>query len=199
MPTISANFAISADGKSSTRGRHGAGFGSAVDHSRLLELRAAADAVLVGRATLEADTMSLALGDRADLVAARLKDGRSPYPARVIACGKRRPPPEHPVFHHPGGSIHLLDGHETVTGLLDLASELGWRHIHCEGGPRLFTALMESDLIDTLYLTICPRLFGSFSAPSLLAGDANWAHSRAWSLASMDSVAGELFLCYQRA
>lgn len=199
MLQISANFILTADGKISTRGSFGSGFGSPADHARLLELRAAADAVVVGRATLEADAMGLGLGDRADLVAARQAAGNSPYPARVIACGNRRPPPEHPVFHRSGGDIHLLDGDEVVTGLQDLAGKHGWETIHCEGGPRLFAALMAVDMIDTLHVTICPRVFGGFSAPGMLPRDACWTRSRAWTLAAMDSAQGDLFLRYQRA
>ena len=60
-PTILVNFAISADGKISTVNKDPSQFTSAQDHQRLLEIRKRADALLVGRTTLEADNMSMTL------------------------------------------------------------------------------------------------------------------------------------------
>ena len=213
---ITANFALSADGKVSTRGRHASGFGSTADHARLLELRAEADAILVGLATLEADTMSLGLGGREDLIERRRMAGKTDYPARVIACGHRWPSSTHPLFHSTGGPIHLLSGPDpgpppvypqarihspapaSLIGYLDaLAAGEGWHHLHCEGGPRLFRTLLESGRIDSLFLTITPRVFGGHSAPALLPGDTRWTQSRPWKLADMQSRGDEIFLRYE--
>ena len=68
-PFVTANFAITADGRISTRNLTPATFSSPRDKRRLLEIRAACDAILVGARTLSADSMTL--GIPADLRAAR--------------------------------------------------------------------------------------------------------------------------------
>jgi len=56
---IVLNFALTADGKISTTSKSPAHFTSKADLDRLHEIRSQADAILVGRGTLEADQMSL--------------------------------------------------------------------------------------------------------------------------------------------
>src|SRR5687768_15559057 len=58
-PWLSTNLAISADGKISSVHHLPSRWTSAEDHRRLLELRASADALLVGRGTWENDRMTL--------------------------------------------------------------------------------------------------------------------------------------------
>ena len=58
-PFLSLNFALSADGKISSVVKRPSGWTSRDDHARLLDLRKDADALLVGRGTLEADRMAM--------------------------------------------------------------------------------------------------------------------------------------------
>jgi hypothetical protein len=57
--------------------------------------------------------------------------------------------------------------------LATLRADYGVRRVVCEGGPRLFRALLEEQLVDELHLTLAPRIFGGAGAPTLtgLAGD----------------------------
>ena len=75
-PFVEANFAVTVDGKISTRAYAPTGFTSARDKRRLLEIRAGGDALLVGRVTLEADNIAMALPAR-DLREMRLREGRT--------------------------------------------------------------------------------------------------------------------------
>jgi 5-amino-6-(5-phosphoribosylamino)uracil reductase/2,5-diamino-6-(ribosylamino)-4(3H)-pyrimidinone 5'-phosphate reductase len=217
---ITANFALSADGKISTRGPGGSGFGSAEDHRRLLALRAEADAVLVGQATLVADRMSLGLGSTREWRDQRLAAGRPEFPARVVAGGRCPIAPDHPVFSATAGPLHFLlpPGHEgggvredvrwhqvtekdapdLCARIISLARSEGWRHIHCEGGARIFHLLARSGLVNTLYLTLVPVVFGGHAAPRLLPRDADWAASVAFHLDSVEPAGDELFLRYER-
>ena len=188
MLRITANFALSADGKITTRGNGSSGFASPADHDRLLELRARADAVIVGRHTLVADRMTLGLGSRPDLASQRVAACRPAHPARCVACFSQAPPPDHPLFSSSGGPLHLFAGPDVVARAAefppcelhalhspdDLLAVLrhaahihGWNHVHCEGGPGLLRHFLEADAIDTLHLTITPRLFGGHAAPCL--------------------------------
>lgn len=221
-PFITANFALSADGKISTRGPGGSGFGSPADHRRLLALRAEADAVLVGQSTLVADRMSLGLGSSAsEWRERRLARGQAPFPARVVVGAGRPLASDHPVFSAEAGPLHVLlaPGSEAgATGdgihwhgsgewvredwperLLALARAEGWNHLHCEGGARIFDTLARAGLIDVLYLTIVPVVFGGHAAPRLLPTGAAWEHSTGFRLADFESTGDEIFLRYEKA
>ena len=217
---ITANFALSADGKISTRGAGGSGFGSVEDHRRLLDLRAEADAVLVGQATLEADHMSLGLGSTREWRDQRLAAGRPEFPARVVVGGRRPLAPDHPVFSATAGALHFLlppgqegggdggtmvwqrvpesDAPDLCSRILALAESEGWHHLHCEGGARVFNHLVQAGLVDVLYLTLVPVLFGGHAAPRLLPRDADWPASLGLRLTDMEPVGDELFLRYER-
>ena len=78
-PLISANFAITWDGRISTRNRTPSDFSSREDKRRFLQIRALADAVVVTVRTAAADGMSIGLPS-AKLRAERVARGHSRTP-----------------------------------------------------------------------------------------------------------------------
>lgn len=212
-PHVSANFAISADGKISSPARRASGWTSAADHRRLLELRRDADALLVGRGTLEADRMTLAVP---------AKGAGETQPLRCVVSRSGRIDSTHPVFHTPGGPIHwlvtspapgfdasLLSSLGAAVHHCDLAGFLttlharhGVRRVHCEGGGELLRELLAIDSLDTLHLTWAGHTwFGGQEAPTLtgLPGDFLPA-SREFELMEFDPRPdlAECFLTYRR-
>lgn len=201
-PWVSTNLAISADGKISTAGKRPSGWTSTEDHQRLRELRQNADAILVGRGTLENDRMTMTAPQN---------------PLRCVVSQTGGINPAHPIFSTPGGPIHLL---VTGTGnppelpgvtihrgdltdfLTTLADNHGVRHLHCEGGGQLIRALAELDLIDEFHITLAGHtLFGGTSAPTAtgIAGDFLPA-SRQFRISHFDPRPdlGECFASYLR-
>ena len=173
-PWISANLAVSADGKISSANGIPSGWTSRADHERLLELRTSADALLVGRGTLEADRMTLTV------------PGKTAQPLRCIISRNGAIPSDHPVFHTPGGEIHLLvteqaDDEQVAApvdclvhrgNLTDFLKTLKQDHaidrLHCEGGGSLIRSLAALDVIDELHLTLAGHtLFGGANTPTL--------------------------------
>jgi 5-amino-6-(5-phosphoribosylamino)uracil reductase len=164
--------------------------------------------------------MSLGLGSTREWRDQRLAAGRPEFPARVVVGGRRPLAPNHPVFSSSAGPLHFLlpPGAESAgaTGnvlwhpvpeneapdlrarILCLAESEGWQHLHCEGGARIFSLLVQADLVDTLYLTLVPVVFGGHAAPRLLPRDAAWASSVGFRLTSMEPVDDEIFLRYER-
>lgn len=199
-PHLSINFAISADGKISSAAKRPSGWTSAADKARLKQLREGADALLVGRGTLEADRMTMtAPGD----------------PWRCVASRSGRFDPAHPLFHTPGGPIHLLategkaaeiPGTTAHRGSLeDFLTELataGIRRVHCEGGGELVRELAAMDAIDAIHLTWAGHtLFGGWEAPTLTGIPGDFLPtSREYELVAFDPQpdAGECFLSYRR-
>jgi 5-amino-6-(5-phosphoribosylamino)uracil reductase len=69
------------------------------------------------------------------------------------------------------------------------------RSLLCEGGPTLFGALLQENLVDELFLTLAPKLTGGGSAPSISAG-AELAELRIMSLIWALELDGALYLRY---
>jgi riboflavin-specific deaminase-like protein len=220
-PFVSVNFAQTWDAKIATRNYSPSLFSSPTDKHRLLEIRASADAVLVGAKTLAADRMTLGLPD-STLQEARLRAGKPAFPLRVIATSSGVLSPQLRVFQSEGAPIvvfstqrmpiqtrtaleqrahlHLSDGSQV--DLPDLLRTLRTRycvaHLVCEGGPSLLRSLLERNLVDQLHLTLCPRLFGGAGAPTLTGRAGNFLPvSRQLKLATMQVQDGECFLSYQ--
>ena len=180
-PFVTANFAITADGRISTRNFTPSNFSSKRDKRRLVKIRAACDAVLVGARTLGADTMTMGIpGVR----------GKNP-PVRVIVSNSGRIAPTLRVFKSPGAPIVIFTTrkmpakvraalapvadifvHPTPTVDLPLAlailrADYGVKRLVCEGGGTLLRSFAAANLLDELHVTICPLVFGGATAPTL--------------------------------
>ncbi len=220
-PRVVANFARTADGKISTRNHTPTGFTSKQDLRRLLEIRATGDAVVVGRKTLAADSMSMTLRDD-DLRELRLAAGKPAEPLRVVISASGRLDPAGKVFETPGATrivfsttampksiqatlepladLHLADGEEldlTVV-LRTLRKQYGVRTLICEGGPTLFRSLVKIGAMDQLHLTFGPVIFGGANAPTLTGNDPAFFDSPVrLKMQTMEVRGGECYVSYQ--
>lgn len=190
LPKITAHFAITTDGKISTKNRTPSLFTSPADKERLRTVRAAHDAILAGRGTVAADTMSMRLTDAA-LRKEREISGLPPEPLRVIISNTGRLDPAWKVFQ-PGGSpvvilsttrmpertraalphlcdLHLFDSGcvPLIPALQMLRADYNVKSIVCEGGGELVRSLAELDLLVEIQLTVAPVVFGGATAPTL--------------------------------
>lgn len=205
-PRVSTNLAISADGKISSLAGIPSGWTSRDDHCRLLELRENADALLVGRGTLESDRMTLTV------------PGKSHQPLRCVVSRSGNLDPRHPLFQNPGGDIHLLvtgpDSpefprsnvtihHKSLQDFLEaLASKYAVEHLHCEGGGQLIRALAELDVIDEFHVTLAGHtLFGGHGASTATGTPTEFLRAtRLYEISHFEARPdlGECFLSYTR-
>lgn len=213
---------MTADGKISTRAFTPSLFTSPADKTRLQEIRAGADAVMAGRGTVAADTMSLGLSRR-DLRADRVRRGKSPVPLRVIISNAGNLDPDWKVFQYADSPLvvfstkkmppplrtriaqtaelflfsgEAVDLHK-VLGILH--SDFGVRRLVCEGGGRLLRSLAELDLVDRICLTVAPRIFGGAGAPTLTGLSADcFQEPRRFEILSHSVVEAECFMEFQR-
>lgn len=192
LPRVAANFALSLDGKIAARAKGPTSFTSAADRRRMLELRAGADAILVGRGTLEADDIPMRLPS-ARLRAKRIRAGKTAEPLRVIFSNSGRLRKNLRVFRDggppvvvfttqsmPASTKRWLDDVADVRieprgnrvdpryALEALARDYGVRSVLCEGGAELFRALVQAGLVRTLHVTFAPVIIGGAGAPTLL-------------------------------
>jgi riboflavin biosynthesis pyrimidine reductase len=186
-PFVYVNMIETLDGHAAIDGRSSA-LGDAADLENLLELRALADAVLIGVGTLRAEGYAQLVRSperRARRVAAGLAEDPPavlisrrfdiPWDAGLFAA------PEQPVLIYTGVStaapdvaapvevIRLADPSPAAV-LADLRAR-GVRALLCEGGPTLFGALLAGGLCDELFLTLFPVLSGDVAEPGVTAGD----------------------------
>ena len=220
-PFVTVNFAITWDGRVSTRKLTPSDFTSPRDKRRLSEIRAGADAVLVGASTLAADRMTMGLSDPA-LRAARVARKQSALPLRVIVSNSGRLSAGLRVFEKDFSPIIIFSTakmpartraalaekadlwlHESATVnlpamLATLRAGYRVKRLVCEGGPRLFRAMLAENLVDEIHLTLAPRFFGGRAAPTLTGLPGGFLpRSTRCTLREMRVVGGECFLRYR--
>ena len=219
-PFVIATFAMTADGKVTTKNFTPVDFTSREDKLHLFRQRALADAVLIGHTSLKRDNVRLGLS--VELQEARTRRGQSRCPLRVIVSNEgridnrlkifqsdiseiiifstKRMPRKYQEALKRKAMLQLSDAKrvDLVTMLETLRSKYNVRTLACEGGPTLFRALLERDLIDQLNLTIAPYMFGGAKAPTLTGLSKEFLPASVHcSLTDMRTVGDECFLTYR--
>jgi riboflavin biosynthesis pyrimidine reductase len=188
-PRVVADMVATVDGRAAVHGRSVA-LGHPADRALLRELRTAADAILVGSATLAAERYANLLDD--EQRARRVADGRPPHPLIVTLSRELILDRAIPLFEEPGVPIAVFTyaGQEVVAPVFGadlevvrlgaqaplLASALvalgkrGVRSVLCEGGPTLLRHLVADGALDDLLLTVSP-LLAAGGAPTILDGE----------------------------
>lgn len=181
-PWVQVNFVSSVDGAVSVAGRSG-GLGNAADRKVFMLGRDLCDVVLVGAGTALVEGYQ---GVKAGEVRAsrRARLGLAPIPpvavvtARcsieptstlltstsvqpIILTTSTAPTARRDALAEAGADV-VVAGEERVDMAVALAAldERGLRRVDCEGGPQVFGALIDADLVDVLCVTISPLLAG---------------------------------------
>ena len=185
-PFLFLNMVASADGRASLEGRTAA-LGSEADTLLLTELRAIADAVLVGTGTIRAEGYGR-LVRNAERVGRREAAGLAPTPTAVLVTRSFDIPWDAPLFaaaDQPvlvyagaGGEppdvaapveVVRLEDPAPAAMMADLRAR-GVRALLCEGGPQLNSGLISAGVVDELFLTLSPLLAGEPGAPRIVEG-----------------------------
>lgn len=225
LPFVFVNMAITADGKIATANRKISSFGSKRDKEHLLELRATADAVMCGAGTVNAAPINLGPG-AAKYRRMRVRHGLSEYNLRIITSGSGGVNPKAEIFKHTFSPVIVLTTRRASAGKLknlralgaeikiagareiDFRKALRWlrekwqvKRLLCEGGGELNDALFRAGLVDEIHLTICPKIFGGRTAPTIAdgIGVSKLSDAAQFQLKSMKRVGDELFVVYERA
>ena len=219
-PFVVATFAMTADGKVTTRTLAPVDFTSREDKLHLFRQRALADAVLIGHTSLKRDNVRL--GIPSDLQQARIKRKQTPAPLRVIVSNQGRIDSRLKIFQSTispilifsttrmpkrtqaalkdKATLYLTESDEIDLGVMleTLRSKYKVRRLACEGGPTLFRALLERGLVDQLNLTIAPYMFGGAKAPTLTGLSPEFLPASVHcSLIAMRTIGDECFLTYR--
>jgi riboflavin-specific deaminase-like protein len=216
VPWLRLNFIASLDGAATRDGVSG-GLGNEDDRLVFDTLRLLTDVILVGAGTVRAEGYGGVRLPAAD-AAWRVANGLAAQPPVAIVSSRLDLEPQHPAFSeastrplvltHAGSPLDrraalaevadvLVCGEDAVDPSLLLArlADRGHSQVLCEGGPHLFGALIEADLVDELCLTISPVLEGG-RAGRIAAGGAQAA--RPMTLLHVLTAGDTLFLRYGR-
>lgn len=210
-PFLFLNMVASADGRAAFEGR-AEGLGSEADTLLLTELRALADAVLVGTNTIRVEGYGRLVRNK-ERVARRETAGLHATPTAVLLSRSFDIPWGAPLFAAedqpvivytradgvppqvaaPLEVVRLED--PTPVGMMADLRARGVRSLLCEGGPTLNSALLEAGVVDELFLTLSPVLSGEPVAPRIVEGEGLPEPARLsleWTLRHRD----ELYLRY---
>ncbi len=223
VPFVYINVATTADGKLAPANRHFVPFGSKRDQQLLLELRARADAVMSGARTVGPMPVNLGPGP-AKYRRMRLRKGLPEYNLRVVVSGSGNLNPRAELFRHRFSPIVVLvSGRAPEAKLrqlrevadevkafgenqLDFTAALRWlrkrwgvKRLLCEGGGEVNAGLFEEGLVNEVYHTLCPLVFGGRDAPTMADGSGFPALGSAarLKLKSLKRVGDELFLVWR--
>jgi riboflavin-specific deaminase-like protein len=223
LPYLLVNMAMTADGKIATANRAVTSFGSKRDQAHLLELRTTADAVMAGARTADSSPVTLGPGS-ARYRRLRLRHGLAEFNLRVIVSGSGTVDPKAEVFRRRFSPIIILTtsraSERRLKKLRALTSEVkicgdqeidfsqalrwlrqrwGIKRLLCEGGGELNDALFRAGLVDELNLTVCPRICGGRTAPTIADGRGPGSLSRAarLELVSAQRHGDEMFFVYR--
>jgi len=214
-------LAMSADGKIADADRRAARFSSKADLAHLEARVAAVDGVLFGGGTLRAYGTTLSVRDP-DLLAQRRRRGQSDQPWQVVwspsgnlnpGCRFFQQPVPRGLLTTPEGStpwkktphfsqtwvipvdrVDPWDWHWTFAQL----QQAGINTLALLGGGTLAAELFRCQLVDEVYLTVCPLILGGHNAPTAVDGNGFFA-DQAPQLRLLESkVQGqEVFLHYR--
>jgi riboflavin-specific deaminase-like protein len=213
-PYTIANFVASADGHSAFRGRS-RWLSDDADRELFHGLREHVDAVIAGTRTLRTERYGRVVRDP-ERRRRRAASGLNPEPLSAIVTRSGDVPTDIPLFSDEGSRVvvftpdtldtstlaarvevvRLDPGELTLTTVMRrLRSAHDVRSVLCEGGPTLFGALLQEDLVDELFVSLAPKLTGGGTAPAISAGP-ELAEVRGLSIVWALELDGTLYLRY---
>lgn len=187
-PYVLLSVATSIDGCIDDTGPDRLVLSNDVDWDRVDQVRADADAIMIGAGTLRADNPRLHLRGDARR-AARVASGKPEYPLKVTLSASGQLDPALKFWHHGNEKVvYTVDAQHTqlrdrLSGLADVVSlgdsldfgalldDLGKRGVGTlmvEGGSAVHTAFLSAGLVDEIHLAIAPIVVGEPDAPHFL-------------------------------
>ena len=219
-PYIVMNVAMSVDGKISTVLRERLRFSSPEDWALMDEIRAQADAILVGARTIRAEDPPVRIKSR-EYREARRSRGQSPHPLSIILSRSLDLPLDGRYFRNQHVSRLIVTtedvmqdaiqrvaahteicqiGHGSVD-IEELCAHLKTRGVDrllVEGGGDVNMAFLRENLMDEIYVTVSPVVIGGSNAPTPVDGEGFTAdHLPALALIDHRRVGDEIFLHYR--
>jgi 5-amino-6-(5-phosphoribosylamino)uracil reductase len=221
-PYTTVVLAMTADGKIADKARSPARFSSAADKAHLEKQISLVDGVIFGANTLRAYGTTLPISNP-QLLQARQELNKPPQPVHIVCSASAKIDPELRFFSQPVprwllttsakakswqgkeegkfDRIIVAESHSYCIDWIEAFEQLtrlGLKKLAILGGGKLVASLLEKDLIDELWLTVCPIIFGGVNSPTPVEGSGFlFARSPRLELLSVETVEQEVFLHYR--
>ena len=222
-PHATVVLAMTADGKIADHERSPARFSTATDRFHLEQQIALVDAVLFGAGTLRAYGTSLPISNP-QLLQTRQQNSKPPQPVHIVCSASASLEPHLRFFSQSlprwllttaaGEQSWQKSGFERIivtdaqkpyhdspidwVKAFSQLVELGIEKVAILGGGQLVASLLAQHLIDEVWLTVCPLIFGGVDAPTPVEGTGLLAQqAQSLVLLSVQRVDQEIFLHYR--
>ncbi|WP_267383206.1 RibD family protein [Cyanobacterium sp. uoEpiScrs1] len=222
-PQTTVILSMTADGKIADFRRSPSRFGSQMDKAHLEEQISLMDGVLFGAKTLRAYGTTLSITNPLLLETRKQKD-KPLQPVQIVVSGSGNIDPNMRFFSQliPRWLITTIDGANTwntkchqgfeklVISNVNQGRQINWHNIFEQlyelklsklailGGGDLIASLLEANLIDNLWLTICPFLLGGTTSPTPVEGIGFLSHqAKPLQLLTVKYIKQEIFLHYR--
>ena len=219
---VTVNFAVSVDGRITTRTREHVALGSESDRRVMDELRVHADAVIIGAGTVRHDGRPIRIRYD-DLRRQRASKRRPLHPVnvvlsraldlprtsrffssnetqRIVFTTSRAPKARVSRFSKIAEVVVLPGRDVDPRRVMENLRRRGLKRVLLEGGGEVHFSFAQAGLVGDLYVTVTPRLIGGKQAPSLLDGEGFlWKDHVQLRLVSWYRVGEEIFLHYRVA
>jgi 2,5-diamino-6-(ribosylamino)-4(3H)-pyrimidinone 5'-phosphate reductase len=219
---VTVNFAVSVDGRITTRTREHVALGSENDRRLMDELRVHADGIIIGAGTVRHDgrpmilryedlhkrriakrlpinPVNVVLTHTLDLSpSSRFFDNQDVR--RIVFTTSRAPKARVRQFSHVAEVVVLPGADIDPKRVMSELRKRDIKRVLLEGGGEVHFSFAQAGLVGDLFVTVTPRLIGGKDAPSLLDGDGFlWKDHIALKLVSSRRVGEEIFLHYRVA
>jgi riboflavin-specific deaminase-like protein len=212
-------MAMSVDGKITTYRREEIALGTEHDRRLMDELRAGANAVIVGSGTVKHDGYPILIRYE-DLKEQRISRGLRPHPVNVTMSRELSLPANRPFFENadtekivfttrsaPTSRVRRFSRFAEVVvmprktlsprDVLEHLGKKGFTRVLLEGGGEVHFAFAKEGVVDDVYITLTPRLIGGAAAPTIMDGKGFLADKHLkLRLEKLNRVGDELFLKY---
>lgn len=174
-PFFYTNFVATVDGKVAVKEKGYFPIGSKLDHQVLLELRAYADCLIHGK------NLAREFGE-----ITKKSLNKSSFKSLRKKLGKPLNLPYYQAFRN-------------LPKLVKEFKKKGYKHILVEGGPTLLGSFLKENLLDEIFLTIAPKIYGSKPTHTitLVEGILLPPNKFRLILISVKKIKDELFLRYR--
>ena len=221
-PKTTVVLAMTADGKIADKNRSPARFGTTADKIHLETQVSVADGVIFGAGTLRAYGTTLSI-TTPQLLQERAERSQQPQPIQIVVSATGNLDPQLRFFKQPVprwllttdfGSKAWLNKTEFTKIIIAATSQqdrleinwiktlaqlhqLGLKKLAILGGGELVASLLSAHLIDELWLTVCPVIFGGSNAPTPVEGIGfTQSQSQKLQLLEIKQINSEDFLHY---
>ncbi|MDA0578285.1 MAG: bifunctional diaminohydroxyphosphoribosylaminopyrimidine deaminase/5-amino-6-(5-phosphoribosylamino)uracil reductase RibD [Verrucomicrobia bacterium] len=210
LPYVTVKLAASLDGRIADHRHRSRWISSPRSRQRVQELRARADALIVGIGTAIDDDPSLTRRRVGRMPLLRVivdSRGRLPMAARVlqdggsastiIATTARCTIRKQQAYRRTGARVWVLPavgGHVSLRALLRKLGRAGALHVVCEGGGSLAEGFIRTNEVDALWFFLAPILLGGGAVPAIAGRGWNLALAPALTVVEFERIGPDLLI-----